>query len=246
MQIVKRPVTIVTIKIQKRNRGNDIMIKAVIFDMYETLITHYECPLYFGAQMSKDAGIEEQSFQVLWRPTEAERTIGKMTFEDILTKILEANHCYSKELLQTIVQKRIATKEECFRHLHNEILPMFKEIKKHGVKIGLISNCFSEEVPVIRKSILAPYFDAMYLSYEQGVKKPDAEIYKRCMNELSVKPEECIYIGDGGSNELEAAKHLGMKAMQAAWYLKEGTLQPARRKAAFIQLESPLEVITYL
>ena len=33
------------------------MIKAVIFDMYETLITHYETPLYFTTQMAADADI---------------------------------------------------------------------------------------------------------------------------------------------------------------------------------------------
>ena len=33
----------------------------------------------------------------------------------------------------------------------------------------------------------SPYFDAVFLSYEQGMQKPDAEIYKRCMNRLNVK-----------------------------------------------------------
>ena len=63
------------------------------------------------------------------------------------------------------------------------------------------------------------------------------------MNTLNVKPEECLYIGDGGSNELEAAKKLGMKAMQAIWYLKEGTTQPVSLKPDFVQLETPLQVI---
>ena len=31
------------------------MIKAVIFDMYETLITHYDSPLYFSMHMAADA-----------------------------------------------------------------------------------------------------------------------------------------------------------------------------------------------
>ncbi len=35
------------------------MTQAVIFDMFETLITHYQSPLYFGAQMAMDAGIPE-------------------------------------------------------------------------------------------------------------------------------------------------------------------------------------------
>ncbi len=43
------------------------MVKAVIFDMYETLITLHESPLYFGSQMALDAGIEEEKFQEIWR-----------------------------------------------------------------------------------------------------------------------------------------------------------------------------------
>ena len=51
------------------------MIRAVIFDMFETLITHYNSPLYFGAQMAADAGIAENIFQSLWRPTDVGRIL---------------------------------------------------------------------------------------------------------------------------------------------------------------------------
>lgn len=222
------------------------MIRAVIFDMFETLITHYQSPLYFGAQMAEDAGIAENKFQELWRPTESDRSIGKQTLEEVLEMILRANECYSGEVINKIVQKRIATKEDCFRHLHPEILPMLEQLKEKGWKVGLINNCFSEEADVIRKSILFPYFDAVYLSYEQGVQKPDEEIYRRCMERLEVTPEECLYIGDGGSNELEAATAIGMKAVQAAWYLQNGTLQPTGRKDEFVQMEKPMDVLAYL
>lgn len=222
------------------------MIRAVIFDMFETLITHFHSPLYFGSQMAEDAGIPEERFQSLWRPTEYERTIGKLTLEDVLERILKANQCYSEELLKKIVAKRIATKEDCFRHLHPEIVPMLSELKEKGLLIGLISNCFSEEADVIRKSKLFPYFDVVCLSYEQGVQKPDEEIYRRCMDSLGVQPEECLYIGDGGSNELEAAGALSMKAIQAAWYLQEGTMQPTGRKTDFEQMEKPMDVLDYL
>lgn len=57
------------------------MIKAIIFDMYETLITLYESPLYFGTQMALDAGIEKEKFQELWKSMEEDRTIGKITLE---------------------------------------------------------------------------------------------------------------------------------------------------------------------
>lgn len=220
------------------------MTRAVIFDMFETLITHYNSGLYFGVQMARDAGIPENRFQSLWHPTEHDRSIGKVRLDQVLEMILRENHCYSEELLNEMVGKRIATKEECFRHLHPEILPMLSGLKEKGVLIGLISNCFSEEAEVIRKSQLFPYFDVVCLSYEQGIQKPDAEIYHRCMKALSVKPEECLYVGDGGSRELEAAEELGMQAVQAVWYLKEGTMQPGR-KGEFLQVEKPLDVLNF-
>lgn len=222
------------------------MIQAVIFDMFETLITHYNSSLYFGAQMAADAGIPEQTFQGMWHPTEYDRSVGNVRLEEVLEHILRQNDCYSEELVQKIAGKRIAAKEECFRNLHDEIIPMLAGLKKMGVKIGLISNCFSEEADVIRKSILFPYFDAVYLSYEQGVQKPDKEIYLRCINELCVKAEESVYIGDGGSHELEAARELGMNAVQAVWYLKDGTMQPTGRKNGFPQMEKPLDVLKYV
>ena len=222
------------------------MTRAVIFDMFETLITHYHSPLYFGTQMAEDAGIPEDKFQTLWLPTEHERTIGKLTLEEALEIILRENHCYSETLIKKIVEKRIVAKEECFRHLHSEIIPMLSTLKKKGFLVGLISNCFSEEADVIRRSELFPYFDAVYLSYEQGIQKPEEEIFQRCMDSLSVKAEECIYIGDGGSEELETARKLGMEAVQAVWYLQEGTTQPSKRKNDFYQMEKPLEVLNFV
>lgn len=221
------------------------MIKAVIFDMYETLITHYNCPLYFGTQMAEDAGISTEAFQALWRPTEQERTIGKMTFEEVIERILKENNCYSEEMVKYITKKRVATKRECFQHLHPEILPMLKELKNQGLRIGLISNCFSEEVGPIKESILFPYIDAPFLSYEQGLQKPDEEIFERCRKYLGVDVSECLYIGDGGSYELETAKKIGMQPAQAVWYLKEGTMQPTTRMNQFIQLERPMDVLRY-
>lgn len=214
--------------------------------MFETLITHYQSPLYFGAQMAADAGIPEDEFLTLWRSTEYERSIGKWRLEDVVEMILMEKQCYSEPLLKKLVDKRIATKEECFKHLHSEIIPMLSELKEKGFLVGLISNCFSEEADVIRKSELFSFFDAVYLSYEQGVQKPDEEIFTRCMHTLSVKAKECVYVGDGGSYELETAQKLGMKAVQAAWYLKEGTTQPSKRKENFLKMESPLEVCSYV
>lgn len=222
------------------------MIKAVIFDMYETLITLYESPLYFGTQMAVDAGIPESKFQQLWRQAEKDRTIGKISLEEILERILRENNCYSESVLNGIVKKRIASREEAFRHLHKEIIPMLTLLREKGILIGLISNCFSEEALVIKRSILYPYFDAVCLSFDEKLQKPDVEIYQRCLNKLNVLAAECLYVGDGGSYELETAEKIGMKPAQAVWYLKENTLQPSRRKQEFVQIETPLDIMNVI
>ena len=222
------------------------MIKAVIFDMYETLITHYNCPLYFGTQMAADAGISEEKFLKTWRLSDEDRTTGKVTFEEIIEKILKENDCFSEKKMNEMVKKRIRCKEECFAHLHPEIIPMLESLKGKGMLIGLISNCFSEEAAVIKESVLYPYFDGVCLSYEEGVQKPDPVIFERCMRKLGVKADECLYVGDGGSNELETAASIGMKAVQAVWYYQEGIDHPLKRKMDFEQVERPMDILDYV
>ena len=219
------------------------MIKAVIFDMFETLISYHTCPVYFGKQMAEDAGIPVQEFLLKWRATDYERSTGKITVEEVLEKILRGFGCYSEELLQKLVSQRGATIDACLKCKDSDIIPMLQLLKSEGLHIGLISNCYLEEATRIRESDLFPYFDAVFFSNEQGICKPEKEIYYRCMEVLSVQPEECLYVGDGGSSELETAEKLGMKAVQATWYLKEGTSQPVGRKPEFEEVKRPVDVV---
>lgn len=221
-------------------------MKAAIFDMFETLVTHYASCLYFSGEIAADAGIPVEDFRRLWFPMESDRTEGKLTLEHALAVILKEFGVYSEDLLAVICRKRAEVKRECFRHLHPGILPMLQSLRDAGIKIGLVSNCFSEEVPVIRESPVFSYFDAACLSYEEGLKKPDPAIFCRCMERLAVTPEQCVYVGDGGSRELEAAKNLGMKALQACWYLHPELPQPCGRKPGFVHLERPNDIFEYL
>ena len=223
------------------------MVKAVIFDMFETLVTqYYNCPLYFGEQIAADIGISNEEFQTIWHPSGEKRTIGIQTLEDVLEEILRKHNLYSEDLLRRIVEKRIATKRVCFENLNPEIIPMLEAIRRSNRKIALISNCFSEEVVVIRQSKLAGDFDSMLLSFEQGMKKPDAAIFEKCVKELDVTPKECLYIGDGGSSELEAARDAGMTAVQAGWYIEQSGWLENGRKPDFPLLHTPKDVLRYL
>ena len=222
------------------------MIRAVIFDMFETLITHFDAPLYMGKQIAADIGISEAKFREIWDTSDDDRTLGKRTVEDVIEEILRVNDRFTPELFDTVITKRKQSKVECFRHLHPAILPMLRALKERNIRIGLITNCYFEERDVIRKSVLFPYFDSVCMSCEIGMKKPDTVIFVRCMRELAAEPQECLYVGDGGSLELETARSLGMHPLQAVWYLKEGTKQPAKRKSEFPPAETPMDVIAEL
>ncbi len=220
-------------------------MKAVIFDMFETLISHYTCPEYFSVEMARDAGMPAEKFQVLWHSLEHDRTVGKITFDNTIERILKENDCYSPEVLKKIVEKRIQTKWNCFDTMNSEIIPMLKALKENGYKVALISNCFSEEAKVIKESPLMPYFDVCCLSYELGLAKPDPAIYKECLKRLELSPTDCFYVGDGGSHELEGAESCGLTAGQALWYRGDHFLS-CEIKYHYIQLETPSDVLKYV
>ena len=224
-------------------QGYLLMIKAVIFDMFETLVTHFESPVYMAKQICADIGITERRFREIWDSTDKDRTLGKKSLEEVIEMVLRTNDCYSCELLEMIVEKRKISKFECFNHIHSEIIPMLKAIKEMKIKIGLITNCYFEERDAIKNSVLFNYFDAVCMSCELGLQKPEIEIFQKCTEALLVAPGECLYVGDGGSRELETAQVMGMHPIQATWYLKEGTNQPAKRRADFLHAESPMDVI---
>ena len=216
-------------------------MKAVIFDMFETLVTLHSVPRYFGRNVAADLGADIEKFYPLWHETEEARSKGKMTFEESLLWIGERTHYTHPERIPSAVEKRYAFKTESLQKVEYRIVSLLRELKERGYKVALISNCFLEEAEAIRASVLATCFDVMMLSCEQGVQKPEHEIFERCLAELAVAPEECLYVGDGGSLELETAREFGMETLQAGWFVKNE--QENWKKEGFEAAEDPSEVL---
>jgi putative hydrolase of the HAD superfamily len=57
---------------------------------------------------------------------------------------------------------------------------------------------------------LSDLFDRCYISYELGLTKPDPAIFKHILDDLSLKPEECLFLDDGEKNIL-IARELGFE-----------------------------------
>ena len=194
------------------------MYKAVIFDMFETLVTLFEGRTYFGEDIAADVGADPSDFRREWHRIEDDRSTGRYTIKEGLEIVLKTLGVYSPEKVKLAADKRLEALGDTFSAIQPESVRLLDELKKNGMLIGLITNTFSDERDMIRSCILFPYFDEALISYEQGIMKPDLRLYRMMTERLGVKPEECIFVGDGGSKELYAAREAGMHPVQCTWF----------------------------
>ena len=216
--------------------------------MFETLVTLVGSNHYGSESMAEHVGVPIPEYQRAWRPSEHDRSVGAITTKEGITIALRKLGKYSDELLEEMMRRRVAAKKRVFSEefVDPGVLPMLRELRKRGVKVALISNCYDEEAAAIRESSIFRCVDVAMLSCEQGVCKPDPEIYRRCLAKLGVGADECLYVGDGGSLELEVATEVGMHPLQAAWYLVPGEDQPCGRLPEYEQADCPADVLKYL
>jgi putative hydrolase of the HAD superfamily len=90
-----------------------------------------------------------------------------------------------------------------------------------GLEMGLVTNgAIRSQRPKIEALEISHYFQAILISEEQGVRKPDAEIYRRAMQALGSTPESTVFIGDHPTADIEGAARLGIKTIwkqNACW-----------------------------
>ena len=224
------------------------MIKAVIFDMFETLVTLFEGRTYWGENIAEDVGADPTEFRREWHAIEKDRSCGRYTIEEGLEVVLKKFGLYSPEKVALAASKRIAALSDTFSNIPDETVELLKELKNRGLKVGIITNTFNDERDMIRSSILMPYIDEALISYEQGLCKPDPALYEKMMRLLNVEPDECLFVGDGGSRELYAARDAGMHALQCTWFHDRAYEPhiPCPILDEFDHADTQMEVIKYL
>lgn len=80
-------------------------------------------------------------------------------------------------------------------------------------KTGLLSNAFSDLRRVVTETWkFADAFDAMVISAEVGLVKPDPRIYQLALERLGVPPEAAVFIDDFSRN-VEGARAVGLYAI---------------------------------
>ena len=92
-------------------------------------------------------------------------------------------------------------------------LPMVDAVRRAkaaGVRTGLISNSLGEGR--YDRSQFPELFDAVVISGEEGMHKPQPEIYRLGCERVGLAPERCVFVDDLREN-CEGAEAVGMTAV---------------------------------
>jgi len=93
---------------------------------------------------------------------------------------------------------------------------VLRRLKGASKKLGLISDADPVEVAAWARSPMAGLFDCAIMSCEVGLTKPDPQIYALCLEKLGLDAQECLFVGNGGSQELAGARAVGLGTVMMA------------------------------
>lgn len=90
-------------------------------------------------------------------------------------------------------------------HVFDDVIPTLEILRANGFKLGIVSNWDERLRPLLRELKIDHYFDAMAISCEVGVCKPDPAIFKQAAQMLGMQPNEILHVGDNPLMDIEGA-----------------------------------------
>jgi putative hydrolase of the HAD superfamily len=94
--------------------------------------------------------------------------------------------------------------------LYEDAPPVLRELRRQGLKIGLVSNTSRDLARFVDTFSLD--VDAWIASGVHGKVKPSPSIFLAILDQLSVAPAEAAMVGDSVEDDVEGAQSLGMRA----------------------------------
>lgn len=93
-------------------------------------------------------------------------------------------------------------------------------ILKDKVKLAIVSNnLLSEQVPKLRELGFEKYFDVLVTSAEAGIAKPDKRIFEIALEKLAVSADEAVVIGDSFEKDIVGAFNSNIRSI---WLNRRG------------------------
>jgi len=214
-------------------RRLDLKLEAVVFDLGGTLISYtgpygrwpdLEAPGFEAAyNYLKENGTQLPSFDRFcdigfamlperWRLAAA--GVRNLRLVDLLGEVLqicEANHSPDYLVVQAAESYMSAVRAQA------TLMPAAAEtlmaVRDAGYRLGLLSNTmFTGEAhrQDLDRFALSHYFDTMLFSADVDKWKPTVAPFQQVLNELGVRPEEAVYIGDDPASDVVGGRRAGM------------------------------------
>lgn len=98
-----------------------------------------------------------------------------------------------------------------FIRLYDGTEEMLSAVKESGRKIYLLSNAqriFTEYEMNARG--ITKYFDGIFISSDEGCKKPDLKFFRKLIDTCGIDPERAVMVGNDGICDIEGAKRAGL------------------------------------
>lgn len=220
------------------------MIKAVFFDMYNTLIC-YDPPREknqaaalkkFGVEIQPEAlsapiiaadeyFYDENAKLALAKRTEEEKKKLWTQYEVILLE--EAGITPTKELISAMLTEMNKFKYEMV--IYADAISTITEIKNRGLITGLISNVDKDITDMLKRLQLDSLMEIVVTSQEVGFTKPHRKIFEAAISKAGIKAEEALFVGDQYKIDVLGAINAGMSAVlldRSDYYKNDGIKEP--------------------
>lgn len=213
------------------------MLKAVAFDLWETLITdtpdlsrrQERLRLTRMEEILRARGHEavadriEHAYRALWRRC---HDLYWSSDVDVPCRRQIEHFLDELELDHTSFEEEVlAELEHAYAHAALDVLPALVEgasetlaaLKSRGLGVGLISNTGRTPGYVLRRVLdalgLGEMIDVMVFSNEHGQCKPRPSIFEELRRNLGVAYDELVFVGDNLYVDVHGAQRCGMRAV---------------------------------
>ena len=204
------------------------MIKAVLFDLDDTLYTSFDelneqSYDAIGAWGAEHLGVPAREFRAAadrWRkyyhrhlPGEPESHDRVLPMQSVLEEF-GANPILYAEALDEIYWRTLID----HMVLRPGIPELLDELRGMGLKTCVCTNMMiNRQMQKIRKPGLAGRFDAFVASEEVGQDKPSPLIFRRCLEKCGCAPSEAIMVGDNPEHDVLGAVSVGIHGVWLNW-----------------------------
>ncbi len=188
--------------------------RAVLFDLFHTLTCVPPPALAGELPISQILGVSSAEWQRLYYEADVlGRCLGHV--KDSFEAMRRVAHALDPSIDETRIIAAVESRRRRFEtalvEIEREMLAALDRLHDAGVRIALVSDAGADDVESWERSPLRGRLDAAIFSYQLGVRKPDARIYQHALDAVDVRPDEALFVGDGGSDELRGARAVGIR-----------------------------------